>query len=274
MITLNRNKYKLCLLDTNGLSLLLKDPKKWFNFLHNEFNLGKTILCYSVYTIGELKVKEELFEKFLELFSSFPSVVLDGLDSLFKKEVSSYDSNSIINPILFAPHGIEVNDPNRLSLIRTLFQNKDINEKFEYWKNGRTDVIEGILELIKNFPPKGEKYTVKEINRFVELAGFSQLAIRDATFCKSILDKKRVVNIKKFPSINMITLFVFYKYYKDRRINPKESDVFDLIISSLIPYVDIFISEGNSIEILRQIKRNHNYPKDLDYYSIKEIAKK
>ena len=90
MIELSGKEYKLCLFDTNALSYFLLSPKEWIEYLNHKFDLSRTIICYSVFTLSELWCRPELFEKYLDFFSIFPSAVLEGHESIFQKEIKNY----------------------------------------------------------------------------------------------------------------------------------------------------------------------------------------
>ena len=109
MIIINSTPYELCLFDTNALSGLLLRPKIWLEYFGNKFDLSKTIICYSSFTIAELYFRKELYDKFIHFFSRFPSVMLDGYDGIFQKELMNYDNNEQIDVMLLAP--FLINEP-------------------------------------------------------------------------------------------------------------------------------------------------------------------
>lgn len=65
---------------------------------------------------------------------------------------------------------------------------------------------------------------------------------------------------------------VFYKFYPDQR-KPILSDVYDIIISSLLPYVDCFITEGHQFDAIQKIKKVDSFLDHLEVKSIKEFLK-
>ena len=273
MITLNNNTYKLCLFDTNALSEFLKNQKLWISYFDNEFSLGNTIICYSIFSLSELWFRQDLFDKYLEFFSVFPSAILDGYDSIFQKEQKSYYKNDIVNPIVVVPSSIGGKLTSSKTQLMEVIEKSEFFNKTEHWKSSQLDILNGILSLIKNFPPRKNKYSVSEIEEFNFIVSTQQLGLRNMEFAKSVLRTKKYIELDKFPSIKSTSYFVFYKFYLDNR-KPLLSDIFDIIISSLLPYVDYVITEGNMCEIIRTIRNRHNFLNTLNEISIKESNKK
>ena len=245
MININNRNYNLCLLDSNALSNLLSNPTNWFKYIESAFGLN-TIIGYSIFTLAELRKRPELFSLYIDTFSkaNFPSVILDGHESISIKEIDKYDVIDNINPIVLAPFAI--NDPilsNRDALYKVLNSTIFI-DRSQYWKENENDILTGIIELKNNYPPKCDKYTMEEIENFVEIVSLEQIAFRYSDFARSVIKSGSIINIENFPSIVTTAYVIFYKFYPDDR-KPKNSDIFDIIISSILPYVDFFITERN-----------------------------
>lgn len=277
MIRLKGNEYQLLLLDTNALSDILKEPKKWISFLNDNFDISKTILSYSIFSLSEIYKSKPLFSEYLTFFSIYPSVILDGYDSIFKKEIASYrKQNKEINPIVIAPFLIKSNeiDSPREKLEQVL-KLSGFYERTQYWQDARKEILDGIIELKKNFTPaNGKTYSLIEIENFIFINTSQQIKLRDKSFVRNEIQiMKRDIDIHQFPSILSTSFVVFYKFYPDNR-EAILSDVFDIIISSLLPYIDIVITEGHLCEIIRKVQKKHNFINNLKYYSIREVKQK
>ena len=94
--------------------------------------------------------------------------------------------------------------------------------------------------------------------------------MKNYSFCKETLDSEDELQINKFPSLKAQIYTVFYKFYTDQR-KPILSDVFDIIISSLIPYVEVFLTESHQKEVINKIKKNDPFIDGLEVYSINEF---
>ena len=233
MLTINNRKYFLLLLDTNALSNFIKSPEHWITWIKNKFLFSQTIICYSIFSLSELQVKDYLFEKYLDLFSLYPSAILDGYETLVDKEIKAYKSElNPVNPILLLPYAIksERNIPNREKLEMVLADSQFYNNS-KYWIDSRKDILIKILRLIENYPPKNRNYTVEEIDDFVEKVSIQQLILKNGMVINKIINiEEQCVN--HFKSIKAISYLVFYKFYTDNK-KPSLSDIHDLLISSL-----------------------------------------
>lgn len=272
MIELNGKNYNLYLFDTNALSSFLQKPKAWLNYFNDVFSFSNTVICYSVFTLSEFWYRKDLFDKYLDFFSAFPSAILDGHESIFLKEVENYNQFNKINPIVVVPFAITGSDLKPKEKLKKVIEDSSFVSKTEYWKKGQKDVLDGVVSLIKNYPPKKDQYTIKEIEDFNFIVSTSQIGLRNNKFAKNIIKSGSFIDLNQFPSIRTTSYVVFYKFYPDKR-KPILSDIFDIIISSILPYVDLFITEGNMCEIIKRIQNKHVFLKGLKQYSIKEINK-
>lgn len=272
MLGINGKDYKLCLLDTNALSSFLQKPKTWINFFEKEFSFDKTVICYSAFTLSELYYRQELFDKYLDFFSVFPPAILDGHESIFNKELEHYDSCEKINPIVIVPSSIQDVKLNPKEKLKLTIEKSSFLYNSDYWKKGQSEVLSSIVALKKNFPPKRDKYSIEDIEYFNMIVSTSQISIRNREFASRIVQSGVTIDLNKFPSLKNTSYFVFYKFYPDKR-KPINSDVFDIIISALLPYVDFFITEGNLYDIIRKIKMNHLFLENIEVYKLKDINK-
>lgn len=273
MIKINGQNYKICLFDTNALSQFIKYPKDWYTYFESKFSISDTIISYSAYTLSELWYRNELFDEYLNLFGIFPSAILDGYDSIFIKEIENYTTpNKPISPIVAIPSAIK--DPNLSprEKLEYVIENSGFKIKTELWRKRREEILNGILSLKDNYKPEGDKYSIKEIEQFVFMVATSQIGIRNMKFAKKTVRKSGMIELNRFPSVKSTVFLTFYKFYLDQRKN-SPSDIMDLIIGSLFPYVDIVITEGGMADHLNQIKRRHNFLTDLEVISIRDVQR-
>lgn len=272
MLEINGKQYRLCLIDTNILSNLLKSPKEWIECLHKSFNLSETIICYSIFSLSELWHKQNLFKEYLTIFSCLPSAILDGHESIFVKEKENYNNPNPINPIALAPFAIHEPSMSPRERLEYVLKNSPFVGRTKYWKNSQKKVLQRIVGLKKNFPPQNKKYTKKEVEYFCLTTGTTQVGLRDKEFANRIIDNGTFIDLDRFPSVKTTSYVVFYKFYPDKR-NPEPSDIFDILISSLLPYVDFCVTEGNLTHIVRQIQKKHNFLLNVECFNVKEIQK-
>jgi hypothetical protein len=90
-----------------------------------------------------------------------------------------------------------------------------------------------------NFPAARNAYSRKEVRQFVEIAGFSQVAMRQFNFAKQMVDiENQPVAGGAFPSVKAATYAVWHKFYADRNRKWTRSDAIDIIIASAVPLVN------------------------------------
>jgi hypothetical protein len=272
MIELNGNKYRLCLIDTNAISEMVKNPTVEFkNF--NIWALSQKpsyIPSFSLLSIMEMRQKQEVYLKFLSIFGLWPCIILKSEEQLFNEELSSYPNPSAINPVLVAGVGSVKPDQRLDKLLDIVFSRKEVAEKEKMWMKDRISVANDIASLVSNYPPNANTYTIKEIHAFIEMAGFQQIALRAPKFAKRLVDSKVPINISAFPSLKMSLYTVFYKFYVDERKHI-ESDVFDILISAPTPYIDAIITERHQAEVIKKIKRHDDFIDHVDVKIIKDL---
>lgn len=274
MITLNNNQYSILLLDTNALSDFLKDVKNWLNYITDYF--PNSIICASAFSLCELSKREDIFDKYLNFFSIWPSGILDGHESIYLKEFEAYGNTNIdISPVVLFPSNFAMNkNITPEQAFRKILELANFKSRTNYWLEPRQDILDGILSLKNNYKPKGEKYTSKEIEEFVFFGTIQQIILRNYDFANNMIKiEKKEIDINQFPSLISTMYVVFYKFYSDNR-KAEPSDIIDIIIASILPYVDFVITEGHLCEIIRKVKRRHNFLNNLDYTSIREVKNK
>ncbi len=270
MITFNKVDYNVCLLDTNILSELIKHPNQWKERIF-KLSFENLIICYSVASIIELMRKSNLYNKYIDIFSVFPSFILDAHEGILEKEIQ-YQAGKIneINPIIVP--STEINDGNlsKREALKYLFEKTEFNQNADIWQRDKSKIINGIISLIDNYLPKQNKYTLDEIEYFVDITTKKQIKMWKTEYYHQVQKQKREIISYDYPSIRCTGYMIFYKFYQDKR-KPLSSDVFDIIISSLFPYVDVVITERNMCEIIRKIKERHGFLQNLSYYTLSNL---
>jgi hypothetical protein len=271
MITLNGNIYKLCLIDTNAASEMVKRPDPVMRHFFEAIEPNKYIPCFSIFTILELRERNDVYRRFLETFSVLPCFILKSLDQLFQDELAAYPDFHKVSPILISSPGVLAPKNQKIADILALaFDMPEIQEFANKWNSEKSSILEGILSLVKNYPPKSKKYTLQEIRSFIELAGFQQIAYRAYSFAQQVVNEGKPVIVDSFPSIKMTAFTVFYKFYTDKR-RPQESDSFDIMISSVLPYVDTVITEKHQADVLTKIKQQDKFIDNLEVLKLKDL---
>jgi hypothetical protein len=99
-----------------------------------------------------------------------------------------------------------------------------------------------------------------------------QIALRDPEFLARTKTDSGGIDLSQFPSIVVTSMLIFYKFYADRRV-PSDSDVFDLMIASVLPYVDHVITEASMCSMIRTIQKKHGLLGWVQAHSLSETRK-
>ena len=273
MVILNGNQYSLCLIDTNVLSEMLKNPKREFKNYLELFSPGEYIPCTSLFTILEIRKDTKVYDSFLNYFSVFPFIILKSYEQLLQEEINLYPNPESINPILLGYSQLGIKSSEEMTAkekLEYLFNTKEFHDGEKKWNNEKQCILEGMLSLVENHPPKNGKYSKRTIIDFIWMASAQQIGMRVPSFAKKILDNEKPIEINSFPSVKMMTYTVFYKFYPDNR-KPLESDVFDILITPASPYVDVVLTEKHLAEIFRKTKKLDNFIEKLRVLTLKDI---
>jgi hypothetical protein len=85
MYKIENLSFKLCLLDTNAISFIIKN-KESLKILLVRFPFPEYLYAYSPYVIYELSRNKAIFEQFKDMFSIFPSLLLKNEAELLYEE--------------------------------------------------------------------------------------------------------------------------------------------------------------------------------------------
>lgn len=73
MLTINGNSYRLCLLDTNAVSEMVKHPLVLRHFFTWSLSTEPIFVpCYSIFTLLELRQNAGVYERFIKGFGPPP----------------------------------------------------------------------------------------------------------------------------------------------------------------------------------------------------------
>lgn len=268
MIEANGNLYKLALVDTCIISEFIKQRGQSFSKKLILKFCEDSIPSFSIQTFKELKFVPDLYDEFFSIFRSFPSLVMKDHEKIYEEELSYYEEKRQINPGLtnlfnnpFSKENLDIKK------VMELLYTPEMQKKFE---NDKSIILEGILSLKKNYPAKNQRYTKKEIEEFVESAVLTQLVLRNREWVQKKLDREKVIEIDRFPSLKIMAYVIFYKFYiSDRK--PQLSDVPDILMASLYPYIDVVLLEKNQAEMIRQIQTRHSFCTQLEVHTMRDF---
>ncbi len=268
MKEINGTKYNLCCLDTNILSNIVNHPEDYLYGFMTKFPPSTHIPCFTPFSLYELRPRKEIYNKFLDFFSDYPCVLLKHPDQLFLEELEHYPNSRLVDPISL---GFSPFDPptkgNLQKLVDLAFSLPKVVEQERNWPIQKKQKLREIYQLKSNFQRK--KYTSDNAKAFVKKA--IQKQVKKLPTWNPNLGSP---NINAFPSYKMELYTVFHRFYIHEHRKPEEGDVFDIMISSVTPYIDILLVENFQADIVDQVKRKDAFIKHARVFRLKDIKTK
>lgn len=268
------NTYKLCLLDTNVLSEIVKRPNIEGKGFIERFGPSAFAPCFSVYNLIELRRKQELFQAFVEFFANYPCFLLKPHQLILNEEKNLHKDLSILSPLMHAFSNAGPNSSYDFSnFANRLFSYGDIAEIERNWRNEESETLQVWTSRVSNFNQKRLVPNAKDADEYVKEAGLQSLIASDPEWSQAELNQGRIPDIDSFPSLKTILYSQYYRLYDPNWV-PKPQDVTDILIMSAAPYVDVVITEAFQAEILKKIRKKVKGLEKVEIVRLKGIRPK
>lgn len=260
-VEFNGQRWKLLYLDTNAISNFISNN----NFRSNLFKKieeQEYYICFSIYNAIELSNGyESRFERFLEIFSNINCIMFWTYIDIINEEIECYRGNKFdISKISY-------------SFVPNLGKEYDIRYCLEKWIPEIKNIIEPQkrdMEELENFFTKqkniGEKYVL--FNKKYE----SETTIDFLNELEYNFDRK--IDIEKLPTCRIINKSIYNRITCGKKIDIGNNDIYDIMISAVLPYVDAIVSEKYQLEVIKQAKRNIKQIQNIQCYNITDFMKK
>jgi hypothetical protein len=269
VVTVNGNEYKLVGLDTCIISDILRDPLVRRGFLRR-FS-GGHIPCFSVYQTFELRKRTEIYAQFLDLFDVLPCALLKNEDMLFDEERDSYPVPASIDPTLFGFSLLNRSRGTNLeNLMRVSFEDPKTARREADWPRLKQEILADWVSMRSGFRPRGSRFTPVDGLRFVNQVTHRQVRERDARWLQLLESGGGNLDVHAFPSLRMTAWSVFFRIYMSKR-EPELQDVFDAVISTPAPYLDVVVTEGYQADIYGHAKRFEPSLKNLHVLRVRDL---
>ena len=247
--------YKLIYLDTNIVSDICKTGDLINKFVTRYPPDKDYLLSFSTYTLYEISKSDKFYRLFKKLYSLFPCVIVISYFPLALKEIELIEGKSeVINPIMLAPVGIKIEgknmNPDSLDILLNTGTVKEALLNVESYTSAYFDEISQLLNHpdfvgIKNSVKNKKEVFTKKFIRYEMRERFLFPENRE-------LDSSK---LKKIKSLEVLAYSVYYKFFSDQNRKVSVNDIVDVLIMTTVPYVHTFISERNSIDILKIVKK-------------------
>ncbi|MGF2054038.1 hypothetical protein [Vagococcus fluvialis] len=260
MVKINENEYKLVLIDSNVISEIIYngniDSPTFFNYIIE----NQAVICFTFYNVLEIKNGyNERWDKFVKIFSMYPCVILKPFWSITFDEIDMFKNKKTgIYPIF-----------NHFSML-----GKDDSYNFKKWIDEVLLLAEGSLAYEQNL----FQDTIDYFNSRREL---SEIRIRQEFYKKMKIDRldsilKREITAERlhksndFQSIKIMYQSFFHRY-KNLKRDLRISDMNDIAINAVVPYIDIIITEKYQSQVLKEMKlENSKSFRISDFFDGKE----
>lgn len=268
------NTYRLCLLDTNVLSEILKNPTVEGRGFIKYYKPSSYVPCLTIYNIIELRRKPKLFEAYCDLFSLYSHFLLKPYQLIFQNERLARGE---INPDMilmnaFSPLGAN-HSYNVAMFFTQIFDDPSIAELERTWRIEERKVLQSWLATRRNFSPSKSDANARDAERYIKEAGLQTIIGLNPEWAKNEIDSGRIPNIDMFPSMKVMLYSQYYRIHNPHW-EPRSQEVTDVNIMAASPYVDVVITENFQAEILRRIKYKVAGMQNLEIATLRNLRRK
>lgn len=250
----NGSTYKLCLLDTNALSEIVKYPKNEGRGFVESFSPKEFVPCFTAYNLIELRRQSDVYNKFIEFFSVYPSLIMKPFQLILQKEVEA-NGRAGINEILFNVFTPLDNKPFQLSdFIDKVFGNEEMARLEGKWIKEEQEILNYWQKTKANFIPQNPIANAKDAQEFVEIASINALSHMYPKLVQESINAKDIDRLLIYPSMQVMLYGQYYRTFAPGWI-PKHQEVTDVYISACAPYVDAIVTEKFQAEIYKKIQK-------------------
>jgi len=151
----NGSNYKLCLLDTNALSEIVKHPTREGRGYIELFPPNEYVPCFTVYNLIELRRRPDVYNKFISFFGVYPSFICKPFQLILESEIE-VKGRAKVNDILlraFTPLGPD-SSYNLVEFINKFFKTPVIMQLENEWRKNDQEVLNTWQTNKANFIPK------------------------------------------------------------------------------------------------------------------------
>lgn len=252
MISIGANDYKIIYLDTNILRATLEKSES----IHKNvlsFLGSKSIFAISIITLIEFSHLKKLIDSFISFAKAIPIIIMKSSSQIYELERNSINSTIDFHDLV--QFFLIPTDKNTIAEMTNYLGSKKFNDLCHMLKSDQTATytkLKNEIENEKNYTPSPEEFFKK---RFIVNNG------QEYALC---------FEDKNYMSNKIMNLLIYYTY-KVRKKKILRSDPFDFLISSTVPYVDVFITENSQAKTLTMIKENHTFIDHLEILVMKDL---
>jgi len=252
----NGSNYKLCLLDTNALSEIVKRPSNEGRGFIKRFPPSEFIPCFTIYNLFELRRRLDVFRKFVKFFSVYPSFIAKPFQLILEAEIEA-KGRAKVNDILLLAFTPSNPDPSYqlVEFIDKLFKEPAIKKLEDEWRKNDQEVLNTWQTNKVNFNPTKTVPNARDAKQFVYDACINTLCQIRPDLVQESINANNVSLLQSFPSMQMMLYSQYYRIF-DPTWNPNDQEVTDVCISACAPYVDAVVTEKFQAEIYKKVHKH------------------
>ncbi|MHA1228442.1 MAG: hypothetical protein ACTSPV_17060 [Candidatus Hodarchaeales archaeon] len=265
----NDNVYKYCLLDTNIISEIVKNPLAEGKVFLEKFPADTYIPCISAYSLVELRKNQSVFSAFMDQFSEVLFFVTKPFTEILAEEFKTYVVPNEIQPVQLAviPNYPQVNLER---LIEEIFSDEEVIETENHWQENNLSVLSSWTGRLENYQQESPTANSKDADRYWEEAGLQTLMFLNPAWAKEKVEEGHLIDANHFSSVKAMLYSQYYRLY-DPHWEPRPQEVTDIQIIAVSPYVDAVITEKFQAEILKKIKTKIYGMENLEIATLRNL---
>lgn len=269
MISFNSGKkYKILFLDTNAFSWIVKNYNNAGHFFLNRFSPNNYIPCLTIYNILEviktkyaISSKKTTFEQFSTFFNGYPFLLTWPMKVIIQREIRGLLKIDVKQLFFggYTSFGHNFED-NLNTFLKTIETNTSLKQTITSEQKQQIDVIQSWTSQ-RPTPQKGSyvEYS-KELEKMNVLK----------TLCDPYYEAKVDYENVNYLNYHGIRTMLYSQFMRVHHTNKeiKKSDVNDILISCIFPYVDTIITERYQASILKQARVRIKELKQVEIFNL------
>ena len=264
--------YKLCLLDTNALSEIVKRPRREGRHFLEHFGPERHVPCFTVYNLVELRRRRDIYRRFVETFSKYPFFLLKLWEDILAEERDTYSTATSASPLLqpFTPLASNRTYSFGEFVDRLVVQEWFVDLELK-WRKEEVQILNSWLANRKNFQPRRQVPNAQDAERYVNEAAIQTLISFFPDWTRSLVERHEAPDVSRFPALQVMLYSQYYRLW-DPNWNPRSQEVTDVRIMAAAPYVDVVITEGFQNEIFKKIRTRVPKLREVESVPVRQLA--
>lgn len=284
MFSYGNKNHRVVYVDTNVLSNICKPNPLGSDGLPinresliikyiNRFPVSENVLAYSFVSQHEMTQNDAVFEMYKNQFFIIPNLIMNGGVTLSTEEFAAAADKRKLEPEIMSPLWVEINgkklDPSTLHLLFSEPKVIAANINLRSFLQNLFDFATNLRDRL-GFTEDEDLNKKQNFEKFIYNCQVCLIEKFQPEIFKQWKKHGWPVGIETQLCFKMMAYLIFYKFYSDNR-KPTINDSADILIASTLPYIDVFISESNVIDIIKKIKKKDDFIEHVELLTLSEL---